>query len=62
MCSWVSGVSDFCLLCSSGCQEKEELKEMEGHKITKWLKIEERELGLVATNQYPVAGAETEGV
>lgn len=48
--------------CAPGYREKEELKEMERHKITKWLKIEERELGLVATNQYPAAGAEREGV
>lgn len=58
LCLW--GILFVC--CAPGYQEKEELKEIEGHKITKWLKIEERELGLVGTNQYPVAGAETEGV
>lgn len=50
------------VFCAPDYREKEELKEMWGHKITKWLKIEKRELGLVATNQCPVAGAETERV
>lgn len=53
MCSWVSKLSIF---CGTGDQEKEEVKDV-GHIITKWLKVEERGLALIASSQHPVAVA-----
>lgn len=53
MRSWVSELSVF---HGTGDQEKEEVKDV-GHIITKWLKVEERGLALIASSQYPVAAA-----
>lgn len=53
MRSWVSKLSVF---HGTGDQEKEEVKDV-GHIITKWLKVEERGLALIASSKYPVAMA-----
>ena len=53
MHGWASEVP---LLCATGYQ-KREVKKSVGAFITKWLKIKERELGLITSSQYPVSVA-----